>query len=147
MSFNPSKCQVIPVTRRKTPFQTKYNLHVCVLESVPSAKYLGVTISEDLKLTDHINDISKKANQTLGFLKRNIRVHNRDLKSTAFKTLVRPQLMYASTVWSPYTDQDINKLESVQRRAARWVFVITDTHLACQQCFWISTDAPLTNDV
>ena len=94
---------------------------VSVLESVPSAKYQGVTISEDLKWTDHINDISKKANQTLVFLKRNIRVHNNYLKSTAFKTLVRPQLEYASTVWSPYTDQDINKLESVQRRAARWV--------------------------
>ena len=106
------------MNRRKKPFQTKYNLHGCVLESVPSAKYLGVTISEDLKWTDHINDISKKANQTLGFL---IRVNNRDLKPTAFKTLVRPQLEYASTVWSPYTDQDINKLESVQRRAARWV--------------------------
>ena len=104
MNFNPSKCQVIHVTQRKTPFQTKYNLHGCFLESVPSAKYLGVTISEDLKWTDHINAISKNANQTLGFLKRNIRVHNRGKKSTAFKTLVRPQLEYASTVWSPYTD-------------------------------------------
>ena len=103
------------------PFQTKYNLHGCVLESVPSAKYLGVTISEDIKWTDHKNDISKKANQTLGFLKRNIRVHNRDLKSTAFETLVRPQLEYAFTAWSPYTDQDSNKLGSVQRRTARWV--------------------------
>ena len=118
MSFNPSKCQVIHVTRCNTPFQTKYNLHGCVLKSVPSAKYLGVTISEDLKWTDHINDISKKANQTQGFLKRNIRGHNRDLKSTAFKALVPPQLEYASTVWSPYTDQDINILE---RRAANWV--------------------------
>ena len=27
MSFNPSKCQVIHVTRHKTPFQTKYHLH------------------------------------------------------------------------------------------------------------------------
>ena len=90
MSFNPSKCQVIHVTRRKAPFQTKYNLHGCVLESVPSAKYIGVTISEDLKWTDHINDISKKANQTLGFLKRNIRVHNRDLKSTAIQNSCPP---------------------------------------------------------
>ena len=41
MSCNPSKCQVIHVTRRKTPFQTKhakYNLHGCVLESVPICK-------------------------------------------------------------------------------------------------------------
>ena len=72
MSFNPSKCQVIHVARRKNSFQTKYHLHVCVLESVPSEKYLGITISEDYKWTDHIHDISKKANQTLGFLKRNI---------------------------------------------------------------------------
>ena len=121
MSFYPSKCQVIHVTRRKTPLQTKYHLHGCVLESVPSAKYLGVTISEDLKWSEHTNNITKKANQTLGFLKRNIRVHNKDLKSTAYKTLVRPQLEYASTVWSSHTDLDINKLESVQRRAARWV--------------------------
>ena len=40
MSFNPSKCHVIHVTRLKTPLQTKYHLHGCVLESVPSAKYL-----------------------------------------------------------------------------------------------------------
>ena len=105
----------------KNPFQTDYRLHGCVLESVPSAKYLGVTISEDLRWTYHINNISKKANQTLGFIKRNIRVHNRDLKATAYKTLVRPQLEYASTVWSPYTASDSNKLESVQHRAARWV--------------------------
>ena len=121
MSFNPSKCQVIHVTRSKSPSRTIYYLHGCALESVSSAKYLGVTVSEDLSWSDHINNITKKANQTLGFIKRNIRVHNRDLKSTAYKTLVRPQLEYASTVWSPHTDQDIGKLESVQRRAARWV--------------------------
>ena len=121
MSFNPSKCQVIHVTRSKSPSQAIYYLHGCALESVSSAKYLGVTVSEDLSWSDHINNITKKANQTLGFIKRNIRVHNRDLKSTAYKTLVRPQLEYASTVWSPHTDQDIGKLESVQRRAARWV--------------------------
>ena len=85
-----------------------------------AAKYLGVTISEDLRWGKHIDVITKKANQTLGFLRRNIKVHNQDLKSTAYKTLVRPQLEYASSVWSPNTDQDINKLEAAQRRAARW---------------------------
>ena len=60
--------------------------------------------------------MSKKANQTLGFLKRNINVHKQDLKSTAYKTLVRPQLEYASTVWSPHTATDLQKIESVQRR-------------------------------
>ena len=34
--------------------------------------------------------------------------------------LVRPQLEYGSTVWYPHTTIDINKVEAVQRRAARW---------------------------
>jgi hypothetical protein len=36
-----------------------------------SAKYLGVTISDDLKWESHIN-ICGKANKTLGFLRRNL---------------------------------------------------------------------------
>ena len=84
MSFNPSKCQVLHITRAKCPIQTRYILHGTVLESVPSAKYLGVTISDNLSWTLHIDSVSKKANQTLGFLKRNIKVHNKDLKSTAY---------------------------------------------------------------
>ena len=120
MSFNPSKCQVLHVTRLNTPIPSIYSLHNTELESISAAKYLGVTISDDLNWRTHIDIVTKKANQTLGFLKRNIKVHNQNLKSTAYKTPIRPQLEYASTVWSPHTATDIYKLESVQRRAVRW---------------------------
>ena len=66
----------------------------------------------------YVNNISKTANQTLGFLKRNIKVHKQDLKSTAYKTLCTPT-GYASTVLSPHTAADIQKIESVQSRATR----------------------------
>ena len=69
----------------------------------------------------HINRISKEANNTLGFLRRNIKIHSESLKTSAYKVLVRPQLEYCSTVWCPFTDSNISKLESVQRRAARCV--------------------------
>ena len=51
MSFNPSKCQILHITRAKSPMQTRYILHGTVLDSVPSAKYLGVTISDNLSWT------------------------------------------------------------------------------------------------
>ena len=120
MSFNPSKCQVLHITRAKCPIQTRYILQGTVLEISPSAKYLGVTISDNLSWAPHIYSVSKKANQTLGFSKRNIKVHNKNFKSTAYTTLVRTQLEYASTVWSPHTATDITNLEAVQRRAAGW---------------------------
>ena len=72
MSFNPFKCQVLHITRANCPIQTRYIVHSTVLESVPSAKYLGVTISANLSWTPHIDSVSKKANQTLGFFKKGI---------------------------------------------------------------------------
>ena len=50
-----------------------------------------------------------------------MQVNNQQLKSQAYKTLVRPITGYASTVWDPYTKKNIDQLERVQRRAARYV--------------------------
>ena len=33
----------------------------------------------------------------------------------------QPQLEYADLVWDPHTQVDVNKIEMVQRMAARWV--------------------------
>jgi hypothetical protein len=44
-----------------------------------------------------------------------------DVKAQAYTTLVRPVLEYASTVWDPYTLQQIYPLEQVQRQATRFV--------------------------
>ena len=70
------------------PISTQFTRHECILESVSSANYLGVDISSH---DTHINRISKKANYTLGFLRRNIKIHSESLKSSAYKVLVRPQ--------------------------------------------------------
>ena len=45
-----------------------------------------------------------------------------EIKLLAFNTVVRPVLEYASQVWSPHTKQLIEQLETIQRRAVRWIF-------------------------
>ena len=121
IKFHPDKCNVLQVTNRRTPIPTSYNLHGHTLEAVTSAKYLGVTIQNNLKWDSQINNIANKANRTLGFLRRNLRVSSRKIKSQAYFGLVRPQLEYAATVWDPHTQCNINRLEQIQRRAARYV--------------------------
>ena len=61
-------------------------LHI-ILESVSLAKYLGVDISSDLSWDTHINRISKKANNTIGFLRRNIKNHLKSIETVACSTL------------------------------------------------------------
>ena len=37
------------------------------------------------------------------------------------KSLVRPKVEYAASVWDPYTQLEVKKIETVQRKAARFV--------------------------
>ena len=113
MEFNPGKCQVIHITCSKSPVKSRYVMHNLELESVDAAK--------DLNWNTHINNITSTASKTLGFVKRNVVTKNRDIKTMAYNSLVRPQVEYASAVWSPYTKENISKIEKVKRRAARWV--------------------------
>ena len=56
-----------------------------------NAKYLSITISQDLSWKTHVENISSKANNTLKFLKRNIQTqNNKNPKETAYNTYVRP---------------------------------------------------------
>jgi hypothetical protein len=69
----------------------------------------------------HKRNICNKANTTIGFLKRNLNIDNSKIKETAYKSLVRPTVEYASSVWDPYHQNNKHRLEMVQRRAARYV--------------------------
>ena len=127
MSFNPDKCEVIRITnKRKHIREAQYSIHGSILCTLDKAKYLGVTIQSNLNWKPHVNNICKKANSTLGFLRRNLRKCSNNIKEQAYRTYVRLTLEYASTVWDPHTKDLESQIEMVQRRAAR--FVLSDYH-------------------
>ena len=121
MKFNPKKCKVMQITYKRNPPKPKFNLGGVDLEEVKSHPYLGVQFDNNMKWGTHIDQITSKANKTLGFIKRNLWFAPQDIKASAYKTLVRPTLEYASCAWDPHTKKDIKKIESIQRRAARFV--------------------------
>ena len=120
MAFHPQKCSVLSVTRSSTPTRFDYQLKGHVLELQDSTKYLGVDLQSSLSWKSHIDRISKKANSMLGFLRRNLRSCKEDTKANAYFTMVRSNLEYCSPVWSPHHQNQVHKVETVQRRAARF---------------------------
>ena len=87
MKFNVAKCHSMRVTRHYSHKQIihGYTLLQQTLENVQSAKYLGLTITENMDRGQHISDISSKATKTLGFLRRNLAFAPRSTKEVAKK--------------------------------------------------------------
>ena len=127
MSFNPDKCEVIRFTnKRKNIINCSYTIHGQILNFTKKAKYLGLTLTPNLSWSEHTNNITKKANSTRGFLQRNLRNAPEHIKATSYTTFVRPILEYSSTIWDPYAASQINSIEMVQRKSAR--YVLNDWH-------------------
>ena len=100
MRFQPVKCNIMQLTRKRIKkIHASYTLEGTNLENVESIKYLGVTITSDLRWNTHVSNVCSKANRTLGFLRRNLYSCLQEVKEAA--ELVRPVLDYGSSVWTP----------------------------------------------
>ena len=91
MKFIVAKCHSMRVAGHSPLKQIKYSysLHTQTLEQVMSAKYLGITITDNLDWGQHVSDVLTKATQTLDFLRRNLALAPRKTKDMAYNTLVR----------------------------------------------------------
>lgn len=121
MHFNINKCSVMHITKKRTIHRSQYTINGDSLGTVHHHPYLGVEFSDDLRWNTHISHLSAKSNRILGFIKRNLYKCSEKTKQSAYFALVRPNLEYASAAWDPYTKKNINELEKIQRRAARFV--------------------------
>ena len=122
MAFNIAKCSILSLTNAtKNKISYTYEMDDQALTTIKSTPYLGVTISRKLQWTEHIDATVFAANRMLGFLRRTLGRCPENIKEKAYKATVRPKLEYCSSVWDPHHQTDIEKIEKVQKRAARFV--------------------------
>ena len=67
MEFHRDKCQVLKISRKRVKIEHNYTIHKHSLKETKSAKYLGVTIDNELKWNEQTQMVKKKANNTLAF--------------------------------------------------------------------------------
>ena len=119
--MGPGKCNLLQISNKRNPINFTYSIHNTPLYKVDSAKYLGVTIDSKLNWNKQYSSIIKSCTQTLSFIRRNLPKASRNIKELCYKTIVRPKLEYACPVWDPHHQVKINKIEKVQKAAARFV--------------------------
>ena len=99
MKLNINKCSVLSITLKRNSIFHDHIIHGATLKRVTNHDYLGVTISSDLNWLRHV---TIRQADPLVYIKKHIPC-SQNVKSIAYKMLVRPQHEYASEVWSPYT--------------------------------------------
>ena len=102
MRFHPKKCYSLSITKSQTPFKhdvlhshTRIRADSKVLRSY-------CTPSSNMSWELDINNITTKTNKCLGFLRRNL-LKQEETKSLAYKSMVRSNLEYCSTILAPHT--------------------------------------------
>lgn len=120
MDLNINKCKVITFHRNKNPIYYPYHINNSPLTREYQIKDLGVTMTSQLDFKPHYEIVKNKAMKSLGFINRNSQEFQLpDTYKTLYCTYVRPKIEYAATIWSPYYQNNIKTIESVQRKFLR----------------------------
>ena len=121
INFNDKKFVLLSFENKSSP-PTSYNINNTIIPPSPFHRDLGVYISNDLSWTVHYSNITAKAYQSLSLIRRTFG-HSPSIaaRKKLYIYLIRSQLTYCSPLWRPHLIKDILLLESVQRRATKFI--------------------------
>ena len=120
VTFNPAKTKSMIISNKKIVYPDLV-FNDTVLENVTCHKHLGLNLSNNLKWTQHIDEILTKASKMLDVsMKFQHRLDRKSLE-TIYESFIRPKLEYGCQIWDDCNIQDKQRLENFQLRAARLV--------------------------
>jgi len=126
LKISTSKCAVLNIHRLSAEPPRDYTLAGSAVRNCDSVKDLGVIVDSDLKFSQHISVCVARAHSRACLIHKCFVSKDRNSLMRAYITYVRPLIEYASQVWSPHLQMDINKLEAVQRRFTKRLYGMYD---------------------
>ncbi len=129
ININPTKTVAMLFSKKASPdthFQIKLNNEVIRLSS--HHKHLGLWLTDNMTWKKHITEISSKARQRLGCLKRHIFRMSRKSLEICYLTFIRPVLEYGNVLYDAANEEDLNVLDDIEKEAMR---VITGARKRC----------------
>lgn len=114
--MNYSKCKVISYRTKKNPILNKYTINGREVERVDEIRDLGVIMDKELTFSSHIEYICNKAKAALQFVRRQSFYFDNEIVKILYMALVRSNLEFASSIWSPYQFDRRCSVERAQKQ-------------------------------
>ena len=124
MLLNFGKCKCIQIGHGN--MDEEYKMGEAVLGRTTQEKFLGVTFSADMKVSEQCVIVASKGNQILGLIRRTIMCKEKQLIVPLYKAIFIPHLEYCIQAWRQYRKMDIDKLERIQRRTTKMIPELRD---------------------
>ena len=123
--LNPDKSTATLFTPDPAEYDTTLNLSInnIIIPTVKHPKILGLTLDPKLNFSEHFRITKEKAEKSIKILKSLSATSwglQKETLLTTYKTIVRPTIEYASTVWSPIiAPTNIDHLQITQNTALK----------------------------
>lgn len=115
--FNSEKCAVITIRRIQSFIEATYMMGDLAIKRVEEFRDLGIPINVKMIFGGHIERITSRARQSMGYIKR---ISHGQFGVRALKVLysscVRSKLEFASVIWDPHAGVYRDDIESVQKQ-------------------------------
>ena len=132
MIANPDKFKAIIFDKRNTDFsKTRLAVNGENLEIVTSVKLLGIQIDNQLNFNEHIKNICKSAANQLNALVRLRYFLGFEVRKVLVNSFILSNFNYCPLVWFVSSAKSWSKIESLQKRALR--FVLNDYDSSYQE--------------
>ena len=127
--FSPPKTESLIISN-KTNLAEHPPIHMdgSVLNEVSHHKHVGIILSKDLSWHKHISSIEIKARSVLNRMTRFKYILDRRSLERIYISNIRPIMEYGDAIWAGGNQTDLDRLEMVQKDAAR---VVTGATARC----------------
>lgn len=148
LKLNPKKSKLICFGSRLGKIYVKANLNVFIdnqmIPFVNFANNLGVIVDEDLRFSEHLKHLNKKAYSALKLIYSNRHILGYDLKRLLCETLVLSHYQYCDFIYGPclYT-RDKKRIQKVQNSCCRLIYNLKKyDHIShkIKECNWLNMD-------
>lgn len=115
-------CKVLTKKQNQNCNNIQLQINNTIIQKKKEIKYLGITLSEDIKPYKHIKSIIQKALISYNSIKSVLHYKShlqKRIKLICYKQLIRPILTYGFPAWSDLSSSQMEKLRRLERKIIR----------------------------